>query len=348
MSSEEDIDYSEIQSALESIGQSAALIFGATLLSQGLGFVTRIIMARYLPVNGYGNVVIGLSVLNLFGIAALVGMPSALSRFLPRQETDDDRRNILSSAFQIVVIISVLIATIIFLMAETLAIYVFGNADLVRIIRIFAGILPFYAMFKLSLGGFRGYEITYPKVLIQNVLRPVFQLVGIVIFITVGYGTVGIAFAYAVAFGIVAIIGLFLLYKISDIEYHNVIKIRSSEQYRDLLRFSIPLTAAGAIGIITKHSDLIILEIYKSSTLVGLYEVTFRMAIFVHLFFTLAIGYLFQPIVSRLDSGKNYKLFSRSLQDGWLLRHSPFLLYFSYFQANQLHSFLEKNIKARN
>lgn len=45
MTADESIDSSEIQSALGSIGLSAALVFGATLLSQGLGFLTRVTMA---------------------------------------------------------------------------------------------------------------------------------------------------------------------------------------------------------------------------------------------------------------------------------------------------------------
>lgn len=311
MSSDDDVDYSEIQSALGSIGLSAVLIFGATLLSQGLGFLTRVIMARHLPVDGYGNVVIGLSVLNLFGLAALAGMPAALSRYLPRQETDDGRRNILSSAFQIVGVLSVLIATIIYLTADPLANILFGNADLVWIIRIFAAVLPFYAMFKLSLGGFRGYEMTYPRILNQNILRPGLQLAGIVLFVTIGYGTTGIAFAYASAFAVVALVGLLLLHRISGTPPTEFIKRGSSNQYRKLLSFSLPLVASGAINVIAKHSDLIILGIFKSSTAVGIYEVSFRVAMFVFFSVTPAVGFLFQPIISRYHADESVEMMQK-------------------------------------
>lgn len=302
MSTNEDMDYSEIQSALESIGRSAALIFGATLLSQGLGFLTRVTMARYLPVDGYGNVVIGLSVLNLLGIAALAGMPAALSRYLPRQETEDERRNIFSSAFQIALVLSTTLAIGVYFAAEPVASVIFGNVDLIWIIRIFAGVLPFYVVLQMSVGGFRGYETTYPRILTQNILRPGLQLAGIVLFVTIGYGTAGIAFAYASGFGIVAIIGITLLYRVSEFSARDVISRGSVGQYRELLTFSIPLAASGAIGVIAKHSDLIILGIFKSSSDVGVYEVSFRIAIFVYFLFFPAIGYLFQPIMSRFDA----------------------------------------------
>lgn len=307
MSSGEKIDYSDIQSALESIGLSAVLILGATLLSQGLGLLTRITMARYLPVDGYGNVVIGLSVLNLAGIAALAGMPATLSRYLPRQDTADERRSILSSAFQVIVVLSVSLAVGIYLAAEPMATFVFGNDDLVWIIRIFAGILPFYTLFRLCIGGFRGYETTYPRVLIDNVFRPGLQLAGIVLFVILGYGTTGIAFAYATAFAIVAVIGLSLLYRVSEFSFRDITGRGSINQYKKLLRFSVPLAASGAINVIAKHSDLIILGIFKSSTDVGIYEVAFRIAIFVLFLFTPAVGYLFQPIMSRFDANADRK-----------------------------------------
>lgn len=302
MSSDGDIEYSEIQSALRSIGLSAALIFGATLLSQGLGFLTRVVMTRYLPVDGYGNVVIGLSVLNLFGIAALAGMPNALSRYLPRQETTNERRSILVSTFQIVGVFSLTLTISVYLAGDLLATLVFGDQRLVWIIRIFAGILPFYAMFRLSLGGFRGYEATYPRIILQNVLRPGLQLAGIVVFVLIGYGTTGIAFAYGIAFVGVAVIGIVILYRKSECHVRDLAQHGSTRRYRELLTFSVPLAASGAINMIAKHSDLIILGIYKPSSLVGIYDVSFKMAVFLPLLFTPALGYLFTPIMSRLDA----------------------------------------------
>ncbi|MFC7135348.1 MULTISPECIES: flippase [Salinibaculum] len=351
MSSDEDADYSEIRAALGSIGLSAVLIFGATLLSQGLGFLTRVTMARYLPVDGYGIVVIGLSVLNLFGLVALAGMPAALSRYLPRRETADERRRILSSAFQIVGVLSVITGAGIFLTAKLLATAVFGNPDLVWIIRIFAAILPFYAIFKMGLGGFRGYETTYPRILTQNVLRPGLQLAGILLFVSLGYGTTGIAFAYASAFVVAAAVGMGLLYRVSEFSAWEVLRRGSISRHKELLLFSVPLAASGAINVVAKHSDLILLGMFKSGTEVGLYEVAFRMGVFVTLLFTPAIGYLFQPIISRFDAnadrGKMDKLYTVTTR--WIVVASfpVFALFFLFPEQSLAFFFSEKYVASR-
>lgn len=307
MGADEEDDYSEIQSALSSIGLSAVLIFGATLLSQGLGFLTRVIMARYLPVDGYGDVVIGLSILNLFGLVALAGMPKTISRYIPRQETVDECRGVLVPAFQIVGILSISVSVIIFFSAESLGRVVFGNQNLVWIIQMFAGILPFYAMFKLCVGGFRGYETTYPRIITQNVLRPVFLLGGIVIFVSLGYGTTGIAIAHGAAFVGATVIGIAILLRIGDFDIRGFARRDPTGRYRELLAFSVPIAASGATNVIAQHSDLIILGIIKSSTDVGIYDVTYKMAIFLPLLFTPALGYLFQPIMSRFDANADLR-----------------------------------------
>jgi len=302
MSDEAAVDHSEIKSALGSIGLSAMLILGATFLSQGLGFITRITMARYLPVDGYGNVVLGISIMNLLGIVALSGLPAALSRYIPRKETDDERRRIVVSAFHIVVVVSLFLAVGTFLLAEPVSRVVFDNPDLVWVFRIFALVLPFYALFKLSVGGFRGYEKTKPQVVTDKVLLPGLQLLGIVAFVTLGYDTAGIAFAYAVAFGFVGVVSVAIVYRLGTVSPPDILTGGSIEKYRELLTFSIPLAASGAINTIAKHSDLVILGIFRDSGPVGVYELAFRMSFFVVAFFSPAVGYLFQPLVSKFDA----------------------------------------------
>lgn len=302
MSSNEDIDYSEIRSALSSIGLSAVLIFGATLLSQGLGFLTRISMARYLPVDGYGNVVLGISLLNILGIAALAGFPKTLSRYIPREDDEEERRAIITSSFQIVLILSISLTVVTFLLAEPISVIIFNNKDIVWIFQIFALILPFYTTFKLSIGGFRGYERTKPQVITDKVMLPGLQLIGILLFVSLGYNTEGIAFAYALSFSFVGIVGAIVVYRIGNFSIWDIINIGAIGRYRELLMFSVPLAISGGVHVVAKHSDILILGIYRDSGQVGKYEVAFRMGLFVVFLFSPSIRYLFQPLVSKLDA----------------------------------------------
>lgn len=300
-------DYSQIQNALASIGLSAALIFSTDILRQGIGLLSRIAMARYLPIAGYGNFAVGLALLELSGIVALAGIPVGLSRYLPRQQTDQEQRDFLSISVQIVGIMSVILMVSIFLAAGPVATFVFGEKDLVWVIRIFSAVLPFYAIFNLSIGGFRGYEQTYPRVLTQNILRPGLQLLGVLLCILIGYNTVGIAFAYAGGFVGVAVISVIILYRISELSVQDLTRRSPVGRYRELLAFSLPLVVWSGTWIIAKNSDLIILGIFKSGSQVGLYDVVFRMGLVTVSLFAPALGYLFQPIVSRFEMTGKWK-----------------------------------------
>ncbi|WP_137285801.1 oligosaccharide flippase family protein [Halorussus salinisoli] len=306
MSSDSPIDHSEIQSALESISLSAILILGATLLSQGLGFVTRITMARYLPVDGYGNVVLGIAMLNLLGIIVLAGMPPALSRYIPRFESTGERQEIVVSSFHIVVVLSLIVSVVVYLLTVVLPRSWFGDVNLIRIFRIFALVIPFYAVIKLSIGSFRGYETTFPQIITDKVLLPGSRLVFIVLFVLAGYDTVGIALAHAVAFLVIAIGCFVLVHRVGSFSLTDFFHRGSMNRYRELLVFSAPLAASGGVNIIAKHSDVVLLGIFKSSTEAGTYELAFRMSLFLIFFFSPAIDYLFQPIVSRFHSEERF------------------------------------------
>jgi len=307
MSKEPAVDYSEIEAALGSIGLSAILILGATFLRQGIGFTTRITMARYLPVEGYGDVVLGISMMNLLGIITLAGLPAALSRYVPRKETNVERRDIVVSTFHIVGALSLVIATAAYLLAGPVSRFVFGTENLVWIFRIFAAVLPFYTMFRLSIGGFRGYEETLPQVVTDKILLPALQLAGIIVFVTLGYDTAGIAFAYAAAFLFVSATAMFYMFRLGEFSISDIATVKSPSRYRELLAFSLPLAASGAIGVITKNSDLIILGIFQSSAKVGVYEVVYRLAMFITFFISPAVGYLFQPLISRFDASDDHR-----------------------------------------
>ena len=68
-------EFSEIRGALDSIGLSAAIVFvgSGSIPSQAMSFGTRIVITRFLPVDSYGEIVLGITVLNILGIVSILG-----------------------------------------------------------------------------------------------------------------------------------------------------------------------------------------------------------------------------------------------------------------------------------
>lgn len=101
------------------------------------GFGSRIAVTRYLPVDGYGNVVIGVTLVSMLGLLAMPGLGEAVTRFLPRTDDTGERREIVASTFRIATVLSVLFGTLSFLTADLIASFVFDSPGLSPIIQVF-------------------------------------------------------------------------------------------------------------------------------------------------------------------------------------------------------------------
>lgn len=307
------IDEADIRGALGSIGLSAALILGGTVVSQFLGLVTRIVMTRYLSVGNYGAVALGITVLNVMGVVALVGMEEALPRFLPRAEDDADERAILGAVYQICFALAIAIGVVGIVGANLLATRVFDAPSLTGVVRIFGFVLPFYVAYRLGVRGVQGYGRTTPTVLVRNVVEPTSRLLAVVGLVALGLGTFGVAVGYAAGFVVAGIAGFLVLQRTAPFGLRDLLRVDVGGRRRELLTFALPLAVTGGFGLIAQQSDVVVLGVLTTSEDVGVYDVAFLAAKFL-MVVTPAINYLFQPLVSEYEKegefGKIAKLYT--------------------------------------
>jgi len=109
-----------------------------------MSFGTRIVITRFLPVDSYGEIVLGITVLNILGIVSILGLSQALTRYLPRAETEEEHSRIVAAIYQIGIGLSIVWGLIGFLAADFIAETVFGSPDMTNVVRIFALTLSFY------------------------------------------------------------------------------------------------------------------------------------------------------------------------------------------------------------
>lgn len=301
-----DRELSDIRGALGSIGLSSIIIFAGSILNQLSGFGTRVILTQFLPVDGYGDIVIGITILNFLGIVSILGLNQAFPRYLPRVETKEQKRSISSSIFQIGIFLSLFWAIILFIIAEDLSYLLFNRRDISAIIRVFSLSLPFYVFSKLCLSGIQGYKKTTQNVLTTNVIQPLSRVVAIAIVAFAGLGTTGLSAAYNIAFVFASISGYWFFLRISDYNPRSLLSYHSLEEYKKLLTFSAPLAVSSGFALITKNSDRFLLGVLDTSSAVGIYDVAYLLAQLT-LFFGPVLNYLFQPIISKYDSDGNYE-----------------------------------------
>jgi O-antigen/teichoic acid export membrane protein len=308
MSSESSDEFSEIRGALGSIGLSAAIVFAGSILSQAMGFGTRVAMTRFLPVDGYGEIILGITVLNILGIVSVLGLGQALTRYLPRAETEEEHSRIAAAIYQIGIGLSVVWAITGFLGADFIAGTIFDNPGMTNVIQIFALTLPFYVLMRLSLKGIQGHKQTTPNIVTKQLVRPGAQLVAVAVLSLAGFGVLGLAIGYNIGFVLAGVVGFIFFIRAGRYRVRSLVVLSNKEQYRELLKFSLPLAVTGSFAIIIQNTDRFLLGVFKSSTAVGVYDITFLLSQII-LFFTPALNYLFQPIMSEYDAeGDNQRM----------------------------------------
>lgn len=297
-------------SSFRALLRGGGIIFAGLVLELAISFLAKVFIARALGRVDYGIVTIGITVMSSVSTLTMLGLNSALGRYIPRFEQPSFRRSILYSVFQIVVPVSVAAGLLVAVFANVVATAIFGNADTTPVIRIFALIIPFSALITTTIGALQGYELTLPKVAIQNILLPVARFAFIVVALVLGLGSLGIAGAYAVAYVLAATLGIYYLYRHTSLFDRHV---SVTTKRRELLTFSLPLMFSSAMFLVLSDIDTFMLGYFATPGDIGVYRTVYPLAKLLVLFLT-SFNFVFVPIMSRHHSEEEYDEMRRIYQ----------------------------------
>ena len=287
----------ETDSKFQRLFTAGSVVFLGLVLQLGLGFLARVVIARWLGRVDYGGIALGVTILNTAAILVVIGIDTGVGRFLPRYDDAEHRRGVLVSAYQLIVPLSVVVGLAVALLAGPIATHAFHSPMLTPIIRTFALTIPLAAFVRLTVGSIRGMKQSVPRVYIQNISLPLsrFVLIGIVLF--VGYQAVEVAWAYAGAYVVATILSLYYLYQ------HTSLFSRQPalSMHRDLLVFSAPIVVTMTMNTMFQNVDVFLLGYFASTGDVGIYTVVYPLASLLTTML-MAFGFIFMPTVSELDA----------------------------------------------
>lgn len=279
------------------LASGTAVILAGTVIGLILGFLARSIPARLLGPDQYGLLMLGWSTVSILGIVAYLGFRDGIIRYVPRADTDAAKRGIFVTALSITLPWSIILALIVFFAVKPLATIVFSDPAVAPIIRIFAVLLPFVTLQRLSASLFRGYKRARERVLIENIINPGLRTILIVAAILAGFTAVGAAAAWVLAMVVTAIFAIFFVYRLTPIGTVKTGRFR----HRELLLFSAPLMLSGVMGIVLNFGDNFLIGAFIGTTGVGTYDSAYMIGSLVTTGLT-AFAYMFLPIFSELHA----------------------------------------------
>jgi O-antigen/teichoic acid export membrane protein len=167
-----------------------------------LGFATQVLLARLYGPALLGFYVLGFTLTQVANIFAQFGMNSGVVRYAARYEAEGDAARVrgtillaLCAAFSI----SLTLAAFIFFGAGLLADRIFHEPSLEAVFRIFAVSLPFWTVMIIALRATQGFQTMKYVTYVEEIQRPLLNLVLIVAFYVVGAQVLGAVVAFVLS-----------------------------------------------------------------------------------------------------------------------------------------------------
>ncbi|RLJ09144.1 MAG: hypothetical protein DRP13_01050 [Candidatus Aenigmatarchaeota archaeon] len=265
---------------LKTIVKGAGLVLIGTIISKFLSFVYRIFIARYFGVEEYGIFSMALALLSFFMIIVLLGLPQGITRYVSYYKSKGSEAKVkgtILDSFKLSLIVSVILAFLLFLISDTIAFYLFHDTTgkITTLIRIMSLSLPFFSLFMLSTSASVGFKKIEHRVYTEYISQNLLKLVFTVFFGLIGLGVFGIGLAWTLAIILTSFLSLYLLNKTFPLIKKT---IKSHPMKKELLHFSMPLLFAGFLGTIVSYTDTVMLGFFTTPKEVGIYNAALPIA----------------------------------------------------------------------
>jgi O-antigen/teichoic acid export membrane protein len=287
---------SDSDDALRTVFTGGSVVFLGLFVELGVSFLAKLVIARILGPVDYGVVALGVTTMVIVSTVVLLGLNTGIGRYLPRYDDPEHRRGVLVSAFQIAVPLAIVAGIVVYVTAPIIATVGFSDPSVTPILRVFGLIIPLAAVVRLTIGSAQGLQQVLPKVYIQNLVLPLTRFIAVLVMLGLGFGVLGVAWAYAIAYTVAAVVGIYVLVQRTPLVSRAIDAV---SMHRDLLTFSTPLVVSATMTLILSDIDTFMLGYFSSTRAVGVYNTVYPLA---HLLIIAmsSFGFIFMPVVSKL------------------------------------------------
>lgn len=300
----------EVNKVLQGIVRGTGIVFAGTIISMLFWFLSVVVIARYFSTAEYGVFNLALTILNVAFVVAMLGFPSSLPREVAfyREKEPSKIGSLILTALVIVSLISLAVTSFLVFGSAYIA-QVFNENRLTYALKIIPLALPFSALIGTFVAVSQGFGRVRERVYFQSIAFPLlwFALVVSGIVLKVHFTYVFIAY-------VIAQIITFLIL-VSDIFRLRLFELGSIDLKlgKELIRFSIPLMLTGIAGYVMTWTDTLMLGYFKTSEVVGLYNVAAPLAKLLPIFLSSA-GFIYPPLATTLYAQEKIEELKRVYQ----------------------------------
>ena len=284
------------------IAKGAGTAFVGIGIGMFLSYLGVLLIARYLGPEGFGLISLASTITIIVTTIVLVGLADGVVRFVSYYNGDKARRKgTVLFALKAVLALGLLASFIVFLFAEWVSVKVFHDESLIPVLRIFSIGIPFYTLLYIGKGALQGLQEIRLLVSVRDIIWNCTRLALLVGVFLIGFGVVGVAFAYVFAIAIASLIGFYYTNK----KFQLFSNTNSVSVRKELLSFSLPLMFVGMVGLVTGWTDTIMLGYFLTTTDIGIYRIALSTASIV-MMAPSAFGTIFYPVITEIYAKRDF------------------------------------------
>lgn len=298
-------------SYLPHVAKGALINFSGIISRTVFLYVYTFILARMLSIGDLGTYFLIFTVINLFGLAANVGLDQGVVRYVSLfagEKNYGQARKVVRTALQFGIPVGIAFTALLFLAAPLInQHFLDDNPASVTVLRVFALALPFMVAARLFNAVTQGMHVMKYQVYSRDLGEQFSKVVLSLTALALGAGLLGVVWANVAAVALATAMALFFALIVlpsgkGDEVTAGVIN-ESAHQHgspaRVLLRYSYPLAFANVLVALWLQVDTLLLGLLGTTADVGLYGVAIKLSLFGAKILT-AFSFVFAPVISDL------------------------------------------------
>jgi len=277
------------------------IAFIGNLVASASRFAFGVVIARLLGAELLGMYSLSLTVTQIVGGLALLGLSAGMARYIPIAVNEDDDAflwGIIQIGIGIPIVIALALTLGVFLLAEPLSLWAFGQPDLAPVLRLASLAIPFTALISLLGSITQGFKRMEYKVYAQDIALNLSKFALSVVLIVVGLSVMGALAAHILASALTVAM---LFYYVHHLFSLNRPLHTAKRRTREILHFSLPIYLSGLVSDVSGSTETVILGMIGVMSGVGVYASALRLSGVGNMFFT-SLQRISIPMISDLYS----------------------------------------------
>ncbi len=267
-------------SSVSTIAKGAGIsLFGSTI-GIGLKYAFTAIAARGLGAHAYGLLTLALTIVNLLGLIALLGLDQGALRYIAMYRGISDESGERGTVILTTVIVgcsSVSLAVLVFFLADPIASSFAGSdGELAGLLRTLALSIPLFAALTLFGAVTNAQKKMQYRAIATHICQPLFALVMFASLLFLGWRLYGAVVAYLLSALIAAGIASYFVraYFVGG----SLAQIAPRYELQSLTLFSLPLFLLNILRQTTNRLEIYVLGLLQVAEAVGIFDVAARTA----------------------------------------------------------------------